>query len=305
VQAVVATPDGPALTERRELPPPEPADDETLVAVRAFGVNRGELTLVRTRHAGWQPGQEVAGVVIRQAADASGPPAGARVAGLADWHGWAEEAAVPSHRLATIPDGVDFTVSAALPMAGTTAANLVRQGGALLGSRVLITGASGGVGHIAVQLAALGGARVTAVASAARAEALRRHGADEVVADPSEAEGTFDLILESVGGATLAAALERVAPRGLVVIFGNSSREPAPLDFRGFFGHEEAAIRSYFSALHEAEAGRNIAMLLDLVAAERLHVEIGLDDSWDRLNEALEALADRRFAGKAVLTVGS
>jgi NADPH:quinone reductase-like Zn-dependent oxidoreductase len=242
---------------------------------------------------------------MRQAADGSGPHAGTRVAGLADWHGWAEEAAVPSHRLAPIPDGVDFTVAAGLPMAGTTAANLVRQGGALLGARVLITGASGGVGHIAVQLAALGGASVTAVASDERAAPLRRYGAHEVVADPADARGPFDLVLESVGGASLAAALERVAPRGLVVMFGNSSQEPAPLDFRGFFGHEEATIRSYFSALHEDEAGRNLAMMLGLVADGRLHVEIGLQDSWDRLNEALEALSERRFAGKAVLTVDS
>jgi NADPH:quinone reductase-like Zn-dependent oxidoreductase len=304
VQAIVATPDGPGFTERREVPPPEPADDETLVAVRAFGVNRGELTLVRMRGGGWQPGQEVAGVVIRQAADGSGPHAGTRVAGLADWHGWAEEAAVPSHRLAAIPEGVDFTVAAALPMAGTTAANLVRAGGALLGARVLVTGASGGVGHIAVQLAALGGARVTAVASEKRAGALRDRGAHEVVADPSAAGGPFDLILESVGGASLAAAFERVAPRGLIVVFGNSSREPAPFDFRSFFGHEEAAVRSYFSALHEADAGRNIAMLLDLVADGRLHVEIGMQADWSRLNDVLEALDERRFAGKAVLTIG-
>lgn len=302
MRAIVATPDGPSWTERREVPPPEPADDEAVVAVRAFAVNRGELTLVRMRP-GWQPGQDVAGEVMRPAADGSGPRAGTRVAGLAEWHGWAEEAAVPTHRLAPIPEGVDMAVAAALPMAGTTAANLVRQGGALIGSRVLITGASGGVGHIAVQLATLGGAEVTAVASAQRAGAARAAGAHTVVADANDAEGLFDLVLESVGGTQLEAALGHVAPRGLVVMFGNSSRESAPLDFRSFFDHQEAAIRSYFSALHEADAGRTLEMLLGLVAAGRLHVEIGFRDSWDRLNEALDALEQRRFAGKAVLTI--
>jgi NADPH:quinone reductase len=304
VQAIVATPEGPGWTERREVPPPEPADDETLIAVRAFSVNRGELTLIRMRGGGWQPGQDVAGEVIRQAADGSGPHAGARVAGLAEWHGWAEEAAVPSHRVAVIPDGVDFATAAALPMAGTTAANLVRQGGAILGERVLVTGASGGVGHIAVQLAALGGAHVTAVASPERAGAVRGWGAQDVVAETAAAEGTFDLILESVGGASLDAALQRVAPEGLVLIFGNSSREPATLDFRGFFGHEESTIRSYFSARHEGDAGRHLAMLLDLVAAGRLHVEIGSKDDWERLDDVLDALNERRVAGKVVLTIG-
>jgi NADPH:quinone reductase len=303
MQAIVATPEGTSLTERREVPPPAPAANETLVAVRAFAVNRGELTLVKRRGDGWQPGQDVAGEVVQAAADGSGPQAGERVAGLAEWHGWAEQAAVPSHRLAAVPDGVDLAVAAALPMAGTTAANLVREGGALLGARVLITGASGGVGHIAVQLAALGGADVTAVASPERAAALRGYGARDVVGDPAETEGPFELVLESVGGASLDAALARVAPGGTLIVFGNSSREPATFDFIAFFGHEEATVRTYFSARHEADAGQHLRMLLDLVAAGRLHVEIGFRADWAALNEALEGLTERRFAGKAVLTI--
>jgi NADPH:quinone reductase len=283
--AIVATAEGPSWTERREVAPPAPGPNDALVAVRAFAVNRGELTLVRRRD-GWQPGQDVAGEVIQEAADGSGPSSGERVAGLAEWHGWAEQAAVPTHRLAVLPEDVDFVRAAALPMAGTTAANLVLAGGSLLGARVLITGASGGVGHVAVQLAALGGAEVTAVRSAADAP-----------------EGPFDLILESAGGASLDAALARVAPGGTVLIFGNSSREPSTIDFTAMFGHEEATIRSYFSARHEADAGRLLGMLLDLVANGRLQVEIGFEGSWDRLNEAMDGLSERRFAGKAVLTI--
>src|SRR3954470_6668421 len=283
--AIVATAEGPSWTERREVAPPAPAPNEALVAVRAFAVNRGELTLVRRRD-GWQPGQDVAGEVVQQAADGSGPDGGAGGAGLAEWHGWGEQAAVPSHRLAVLPEAVDFVRAAALPMAGTTAANLLRRGGPLLGSRVLVTGASGGVGHIAVQLAALGGADVIGVRSASEAP-----------------DGPFDLILESAGGASLDAALARVAPGGTVLIFGNSSREPSTIDFTAFFGHEEATIRSYFSARHEADAGRLLAMLLDLVAADRLHVEVGFEGSWDRLNEAMDGLSERRFPGKAVLTI--
>jgi NADPH:quinone reductase len=302
MRAIVATAEGPSWTERRDVAPPAPAPNEALVAVRAFAVNRGELTLVRRRD-GWQPGQDVAGEVIQPAADGSGPAAGERVAGLAEWHGWGEQAAVPSHRLAVLPDGVDFARAAALPMAGTTAANLVREGGALLGARLLVTGASGGVGHLAVQLAALAGADVTAVARAERADAMRGYGARAVVAEAAAAEGPFDLVLESAGGASLDAAIERVAPGGTVIVFGNSSREPATLDFTAFFGHEEAAIRTYFSARHEADAGRLLAMLLDLVAAGRLHVEVGFEGSWDRVNEAMDGLSERRFAGKAVLTI--
>jgi NADPH:quinone reductase len=302
MRAIVATAEGPSWTERRDVAPPEPEPNEAVVAVRAFAVNRGELRLVRMRD-GWQPGQDVAGEVVRAAADGSGPQAGERVAGLAEWHGWAEQAVVPTHRLAPVPDGVKLGVAAALPMAGTTAANLVRQGGALLGSRVLITGASGGVGHLAVQLAALGGAEVVGMARAERADAVRGWGAGAVVGEPSEADGLFELVLESVGGAALEAALDRVAPAGTVILFGNSSREPARLDFSAMHSHEEATIRSYFSARHEADAGRTLRRLLDLVAAGRLQVEIGARESWDRLNEVMDGLSERRFAGKAVLTV--
>ncbi len=300
--AIVSTPNGPSFTDRREVPSPAPAANEALVAVRAFGVNRGELTLVARRE-DWQPGQDVAGEVVQAAADGTGPQTGERVAGLAEWHGWAETAAVPTHRLALIPDGVDFETAAALPMAGTTAANLVRAAGSLLGTRLLITGASGGVGHIAVQLAVLGGADVTAVASAKRADALRGYGA-RVVGGVDDTEGPFDVVLESAGGPALDAALARIAPGGLVLIFGNSSREPSTIDFTSFFGHEEATIRSYFSARHEADAGRWLAMLLHLVAAGRLHVEVGFHASWDQLNDALQGLTDRAFPGKAVLTIG-
>src|SRR3954454_20192736 len=183
--AIVATAGGPSWTERREVAPPAPAPNEAMIAVRAFAVNRGELTLVRRRD-GWQPGQDVAGEVVQPAADGSGPAVGERVAGLAEWHGWGEEGPVPSHRLAALPEGVGFTRAAALPMAGTTAANLVRRGGALLGARMLVTGASGGVGHLAVQLSALAGADVTAVARAERADAMHRYGARAVVAAPGE-----------------------------------------------------------------------------------------------------------------------
>jgi hypothetical protein len=91
--------------------------------------------------------------VLRQAADGSGPPAGARIVALMDELGWAERAAVRTQRIAVLPDTVSFAAAAALPVAGLTALRTLRHGAPLLGKRVLITGAAGGVGHLAVQLA--------------------------------------------------------------------------------------------------------------------------------------------------------
>ncbi len=306
MRAAVSTHGGAARTELRDVPVPEPAPDEALVEVRAFAVNRGELTLLATRD-DWIPGQDVAGVVARQAADGSGPPAGTRVAGLAEWHGWAQYVGVPTVRLAEIPDGVDDVAAAALPMAGTTAIGVLEAGGRLLGTRVLITGASGGVGRYAVQLAAFGGASVTAVARAERADEVRGLGAGEVVAASADADGAFDIVLESEGGVSLEAAVAKIASRGTIVVFGNSSREPSRVGFIEFAQHggHDARIVSYFSHLHAEAAGRRLALLIDLVAQDRLDAGVGYEAGWEDLNGALDALEHRRFSGKAVLRVSS
>lgn len=301
MRAIVSTPGGAARTELRDgLPVPEPAPGEALVDVHAFAVNRGELTLLSLRDQ-WIPGQDVAGVVVRAAADGSGPAAGTRVAGLAEWHGWAELVGVPTERIAVLPDGVTDVQAAALPMAGTTAAGVLRAGPPLLGARVLVTGASGGVGRFAVQLARIGGATVTAVARPERADGVRALGATEVVAATADAaDAAYDLVLESDGGASLTAAFAKVAQRGTIVTFGNSSRDPSQVSFPDFAGRE-AQLRAYFSFRHADAAGERLQMLVDLVAAGRLDPGIGLEADWTDLNDALQALADRAVAGKVVL----
>jgi NADPH:quinone reductase-like Zn-dependent oxidoreductase len=297
MQAVIATP---GSIEFRDVPAPEPAADEALLAVRAFAINRGELLLLSMRE-DWIPGQDIAGFVERAALDGNGPPAGTRVAALADWHGWAEYAAVPARRIAPLPDGVGFAAAAALPMAGTTALNALRHGGSLLGKRVLVTGASGGVGSFAVQLAQLSGARVTAVARR-DADRLREHGAAEVL--PEVGGGPYDLILESAGGASLAAAMEAVAFDGVIVLVGNSSGEDAPLNFGTLVaGHGSARIENFLSGVHAPRAGADIAVLVELLAAGRLASDVGFEADWADLPAALDALRDRQVAGKAVLTL--
>src|SRR5579863_4068788 len=106
MKALVNTPKGPALVELRELPEPEPAPHEALIAVKAFSLNRGELTLMRIRPEGWRPGQDVSGVVVQGAADGRGPKPGTRVVALVDGGGWSERAAAAVHRIAPLPDTV-------------------------------------------------------------------------------------------------------------------------------------------------------------------------------------------------------
>src|SRR3984885_5691250 len=113
--ALVNTPNGSAPIELREIAEPQPARNEALVEVRAFSLNRGELSSFARNKLGWVPGQDIAGVVLRQAASGKGPPAGARVVALVDDFGWAQRAAVPSHRMAELPGNVSFSQAATLP----------------------------------------------------------------------------------------------------------------------------------------------------------------------------------------------
>ena len=99
-----------------DLPEPEPADDEALVEVRAFSINRGELGLIARRPEGFRPGQDISGVVVKAATDGSGPSAGTRVVSAVDWHGWAERVATPVELMAPLPENVSFEQAATLPV---------------------------------------------------------------------------------------------------------------------------------------------------------------------------------------------
>jgi NADPH:quinone reductase len=271
--------------------------------VRAFSLNRGEVRLFQIRPEGWRPGQDISGVVVRPAANGSGPRAGARVVALTDNAGWAERAAVPAHRMAQLPDNVRFEEAAALPIAGLTALRTLRHGVPLLGKRVLITGAAGGVGHLATQIAARSGARVTAVVgSPERGRHLR--GAEQIVEGIDKSQGPFALILESAGGASLAAAIARIEAKGTIVIFGNSSGEATPISFRDFAEHPNARIQtfSYFTSEAEERFAPDLALLASLVADGSLKPQL-VERSWRDLVEIGPQLRDRRIAGKAVFRI--
>jgi NADPH:quinone reductase len=300
MKAIVNNPDGPAIMT---VDDPRPGSGEALVAVRAFSVNRGELALLQARTDGWRPGQDIAGVVAEPAADGTGPTAGTRVVALAEQAGWAELAAVPTARLAPLPAGISIEQAAALPLAGLTALRTLRLAGDLLGRRVLVTGANGGVGRMQVQLAAAAGAQVTAVTRPQHEKELLTLGASSAAADPAAAEGLYDLVADWVGGPSLAAALGKVAPRGTVVL-GSGNPEKTPVNIYDFFGHEGARLVSYLSYAYPEPPGPDLAILVSLVAAGRLDPAVSLTLPWTRLRDALTALVERRISGKAVLTVG-
>lgn len=304
--ALVNTQSASMPVELREVAEPEAAAGEAIVEVYAFALNRGELALLSSRPTGWRPGQDIAGVVVKAAADGSGPKEGTRVVALTDGAGWAQRAAAPTARMAALPANVSFASAATLPVAGLAALRTLRLGGSLLGQRVLITGASGGVGSFAVQLAALAGAEVTGVVGRPeRGAGLLDIGATAIATDIQEAEGLFDLILESVGGDSLSGAISKVAPNGTIVVFGNTSREQTTISFPNFAGHAGARIIGFFvyESGTPASMGADLAKLVALVAAGKLIPQIGLEESWHNLYHAATALRDRNVNGKAVFHV--
>jgi NADPH:quinone reductase len=289
---------------RRELPEPQPGPHDVVVEVAAYAVNRGELSLLAQRPDGWRPGQDVAGVVRVAAADGTGPAAGARVVGLADEGGWSERVAVPSHRVAALPDAVPFPQAASLPVAGLTALRALRSGGPLLGRRVLVTGATGGVGSFAVQLARVAGAAVTAhVSGAARVGQVQALGPDAVVTEIGADSGPFDLVLDGVGGSVLTAAVRRLAVGGLVTAYGLASGERSDLAFSDFAAAAPGGRLQGFFVYRTGEEtfGEDLATLAELVAGGRLEPQLGVVRDWSQTVAAVDDLRGHRASGKVVL----
>jgi NADPH:quinone reductase-like Zn-dependent oxidoreductase len=312
VHAVVVDPASPEglIVRPIELAPAN--RNEVTVRVTAISLNRGEVRRATSQgKPSDRPGWDFAGIIEETAPDGSGPASGSRVVGLLPSGAWAERVRAPSHSVAPLPAAVTDAQAATLPVAGLTALHALRQGGLLLGRKVLVDGSSGGVGHLAVQLAAASGAIVYGQ--------VRREEFQPIVAEwcgervvlggdlrAAAPRGPFHLILDSVGGSALAAALTMLAPGGTCVHFGVSASATSTIASSDFF--RAGGVKLYglmlFDELRRVErASEGLALLAGLIAQGVLRPHIAIEAPWTEIGALARQLLDRAFAGKAVLHV--
>jgi len=302
MRALVYEPGTPHGLRLGEAPEPRPGPSQALVRVAATSLNFADVAYLRDRQVpGAVPGFDAAGVIVSPAEDGSGPPAGTRVVTFGFSGGWAELRAADTAEIAEVPDAVDLGLAAAVPAAGVTALRAVRRLGSLANRRVLITGASGGVGRFAVQLAARVGAHVIAsVGSPERGDGLIELGAAEVVTGLTGIRPPVHGALDHVGGRTLADVYALLEPGGRVLSIGMASLEPTSINF------EEARLRggaSIEAFVVGAGFGPDLSLLARLVAAGELDPQVGWRGPWEKAAEAAAALLGRQVPGKAVMEV--
>jgi NADPH:quinone reductase len=293
MRALVVDPTVPQAVRLTDVAEPT-ARDGVLVEVRHASLNHGDLNDASSGRVppGSVLGSDVAGVVLWGGSLAPGT----RVVGLARG-AFAERVVIPADSIAEVPAMVDLAQAAALPVAGVAALRALRAAGTLLGRRVLVTGASGGVGRFAVRLASMAGAYV--IASVGSLDRADRLDADEVVVGLDGIGSPVDVVLDNVGGPQLVAAWELLAPGGCVQSIGWTSDEPAVFPPYSTIG----PAKSLTSFINTAPVGPELADLVRLVEAGDLVVEIGWRGPLDRYVDAAVALRARQVNGKAILDI--
>jgi NADPH:quinone reductase-like Zn-dependent oxidoreductase len=284
-----------------DIPHPHAAENDVIVRVHAAGFTPGELGWPGTwtdraghDRASSVPGHELSGVVTELGYGTTGLTVGQRVFGLADWTrdgSLAEYTAVEARNLAPLPADIDHTVAAALPISGLTAwQGLFDHAHLKTGQTVLIHGAAGAVGSIAVQLARELGARVIGTGRASNRDTVLGLGADAFVdlqADRLEDAGEVDVVFDVIGGNVLERSVPLIRAGGaLVTIVGPPKVRPA--DGRAiFFVVEPDRFR--------------LADLAERVRTGRLNLIVG---AVRPLAEASSAFVpDRRASGKTIIRV--
>ncbi len=309
VRAVLTDPGSSDHLHLSEIDHPKLSPSQVLVRVAAISLNRGEVRRAFSAKEQYIPGWDLAGVVEQPAADGSGPKTGTRVVGYHPSGSWSELIAVQTNALAELPENVSFSQAATLPVAGLTALFTMLKAGSLLARHVLVTGASGGVGNFAVQLARLSGAVVVGLTQHNEfASMVRQAGAGEVVVgDPAAAAafGPYHLICDGAGGQTLSTVAAMLAPGGVCVTYAALLEPEVKVSLRPLVLTPPASLTGLLilNELRYEPPMNGLRRLVALLADGRLRPHIAVEAPWTQVADVSQQLMDRKFPGKAVLLV--
>lgn len=302
--------------EVQQRPTPEPGPGDVVVAVTGAGVNAADLMQRRGHYPappGWPadiPGLELAGVVTAVGDGVDVELIGRRVCAIVGGGAQATHCVVPSEHLVAVADSIDLTVASGFPEAFVTAHDaLVTQGGVGAGDRVLISGASGGVGSAAVQIAARRGAHVIAVTRTTQFhDRLRELGASETITiDQVATLDPVNVIIELVGAAHLQQALDVLAARARVVVIGVGGGGHVELDLLSVMNRRATITGSTLRSRSRDEKAlviqRASADLLDDWASGRLQVPVARVVDFPDIAEAYDYFAEPGKFGKVLVRI--
>jgi NADPH:quinone reductase-like Zn-dependent oxidoreductase len=311
----------PDVLELRDIDKPDIGDDEVLVRVHAAGVDRGvwhlmtglayPIRLVSGLRAPKTPvpGMDVAGVVAAIGKDVTRFQRGDEVFGIGKGS-YAEYARVREDKLAPKPANLTFEQAAVVPISGSTALQALRDKGQLQpGQKVLIIGASGGVGTFAVQIAKSLGAHVTGVCSTSKVDLVRSLGADDVIDytrdDFTEGVQRYELILDIGGNSSLSRMRRILTPKGTLVIVGGETdgrwlggldRNIRALLLSPFLGQK-------LRLLVNSENYKDIIVLKELIEAGEITPAIDRTYPLGEAPKAIHYLEEGHARGKVAITV--
>jgi len=296
--ALVRETGGPEVLKVEDVDDPQPGDGGVLVRVQAASVNPIDWKIRRGMHEVPLPavlGNDFSGVV--EGSQSPDFDVGDEVFGIAASGSYAELATARAGSITRKPAGISHEQAAAIPVAGNTAWQALFDAGGLEGEKTaLVAGASGGVGHLAVQFAKHAGARVIGTASGRNREFVESLGADEFVdyteQDVGETVSGVDVAFDTVGGDTTAGLVPALAEGGvLVTIAGNPPEEAA----------KERGARA--ELLVASPSPENMAKIAELIEGGEVRIEISETLPLDEIRKAHELSESGRTRGKIVITL--